>query len=224
MLERLEPSARESTGRVLAAHESERLRIAQELHDEVGQELTAVLLQLARRQARAPGRARPVRRRRPGRGPRDSRGRPQDRDRAPARDARRPGARERARGALRPLRAARGDARSRLGSPTLPQLTREAELVIYRVAQEALTNVARHSGAGAAELTLQPADGRVVLTVRDHGRGMASPSGCPATGIRGMRERAGLVGGRAQDRRSRAGAGDRGAARGADRVARDDRR
>ena len=54
MLARLEEERRESTRRVLAAHESERLRIAQELHDEVGQELTAVLLQLGRVQERLP--------------------------------------------------------------------------------------------------------------------------------------------------------------------------
>jgi two-component system sensor histidine kinase UhpB len=65
--------------------------------------------------------------------------------------------------------------------------------VIYRVAQEALTNVARHSGSRQAELSLQPADGRVVLTVRDAGRGL-EPEQAPGSGIRGMRERAGLVG------------------------------
>jgi len=44
MLARLQAERREATGRVLAAQEAERLRIAQELHDQVGQELTAVLL------------------------------------------------------------------------------------------------------------------------------------------------------------------------------------
>src|ERR1700722_5880724 len=48
MLDRLETERREATGRVLEAQESERLRIALELHDQVGQELTAVLLGLAR--------------------------------------------------------------------------------------------------------------------------------------------------------------------------------
>lgn len=54
MLARLEAERREATGRVLAGQEAERLRIAQELHDQVGQELTAVLLGLARVQARVP--------------------------------------------------------------------------------------------------------------------------------------------------------------------------
>jgi two-component system sensor histidine kinase UhpB len=52
MLARLEAERREATGRVLAGQEAERLRIAQELHDQIGQELTAVLLGLARVQAR----------------------------------------------------------------------------------------------------------------------------------------------------------------------------
>src|SRR5436190_2748899 len=54
MLSRLRAERREATARVLAGQEAERLRIAQELHDQVGQELTAVLLLLARLQARAP--------------------------------------------------------------------------------------------------------------------------------------------------------------------------
>src|SRR4029077_14067816 len=54
MLARLEAERRYSTGRVLAGQEAERLRIAQELHDQVGQELTAVLLVLSRLQARVP--------------------------------------------------------------------------------------------------------------------------------------------------------------------------
>jgi len=54
MLARLQSERREATGRVLAAQEAERLRIAQELHDQVGQELTAVVLLLSRVQSRAP--------------------------------------------------------------------------------------------------------------------------------------------------------------------------
>jgi two-component system sensor histidine kinase UhpB len=80
-------------------------------------------------------------------------------------------------------------------APDLAQLTPEIELVIYRVAQEALTNVARHSGGDHAELRLDSDDGRLVLTVRDQGQGL--PAGhAQGTGIRGMRERASLVGAR----------------------------
>src|SRR5438309_814839 len=75
----------------------------------------------------------------------------------------------------------------------LPALPPEAELVIYRVAQEALTNIARHSGSKRAELTLAANHGRVWLTVRDWGRGLDAHY-VPGSGIRGMRERAALLG------------------------------
>ncbi len=54
MLDRLEAERQESTSRALAAQEGERLRVAQELHDEIGQSLTAVLLDLARAERHAP--------------------------------------------------------------------------------------------------------------------------------------------------------------------------
>src|SRR6185312_2286577 len=57
-------------------------------------------------------------------------------------------------------------------TPDLPPLADATELALYRVAQEALTNVARHSGSKVAELSLGYAEGAVVLTVRDHGRGL----------------------------------------------------
>jgi two-component system, NarL family, sensor histidine kinase UhpB len=77
----------------------------------------------------------------------------------------------------------------------LPPLPREAELVIYRVAQESLTNVGRHAGAGNVELALESRDGGIRLRVRDDGRGLA-PTATPGQGMRGMTERAMLVGGR----------------------------
>jgi two-component system sensor histidine kinase UhpB len=75
----------------------------------------------------------------------------------------------------------------------LPPLTEEQELVVYRMAQEALTNVARHSGSPTARLVLGADDGRVSLEVIDRGRGLAG--GQPGTGVVGMRERANLVSG-----------------------------
>jgi two-component system sensor histidine kinase UhpB len=77
--------------------------------------------------------------------------------------------------------------------PGLPVLTPEAELVVYRVAQEALTNVARHSGVATAKLELAHRDDMLTLAVTDSGRGL-SPGHRPGTGIRGMSERAALIG------------------------------
>ena len=73
-------------------------------------------------------------------------------------------------------------------------LSEEQELVVYRVAQEALTNVARHARASNVELSLEQDQGEVTLRVRDDGRGLAPEALKSATGIRGMRERAMLIG------------------------------
>jgi two-component system sensor histidine kinase UhpB len=80
-----------------------------------------------------------------------------------------------------------------LEPPRLP-LSEEQELVIYRVAQEAMTNVARHAEASAVELRLERADDEVVLTVRDDGCGLPALAHTSSHGIRGMRERAMLIG------------------------------
>jgi two-component system, NarL family, sensor histidine kinase UhpB len=76
--------------------------------------------------------------------------------------------------------------------PKLPPLSGDAELVVYRVAQEALTNVVRHSGASRADLRLTRSERGVLLTVADDGRGMDGSA--EGGGIAGMRERALLVG------------------------------
>jgi two-component system sensor histidine kinase UhpB len=193
MLARLEAERRDATGRVLAGQEAERLRIAQELHDQVGQELTAVLLGLARVEARVPPELR------------GDVAEVQRAVRASLEDVRRIAIE------LRPealddlgLQSALAvlcerfterfglEVKQQLG-PQLPELSADAELVVYRVAQEALTNVARHSGAREAKLMLTPENGFVTLTVTDAGNGL--PEGhVPGTGIRGMRERAALIG------------------------------
>jgi two-component system sensor histidine kinase UhpB len=193
MLARLETERREATGRVLEAQESERLRIALELHDQVGQELTAVLLGLARVRSLLdePLRA----------DVEDI----QEAVRASLEDVRRIALE------LRPealddlglvsalaVLCERFAQRTGIGvsqrlDEHLPELGREEELVVYRVAQEALTNVARHSGADHAELRLATRDGDLTVTVSDRGRGLRT-GGEPGTGIRGMRERAALIG------------------------------
>jgi two-component system, NarL family, sensor histidine kinase UhpB len=193
MLARLHAERREATGRVLAGQEAERLRIAQELHDQVGQELTAVLLLLSRLHTRAPEELRAAVLE------------VQGSVRTSLEDIRRIAIELRPE-ALDDLGLASAlsvlcdrfaqrsglDVASRI-SDALPALEPSTELAIYRVAQEALTNAARHSGSGRAELSLHPRDGQVVLTVRDHGHGLADGRP-PGSGMRGMRERAALVG------------------------------
>jgi two-component system, NarL family, sensor histidine kinase UhpB len=193
MLVRLQAERRDATGRVLAGQEAERLRIAQELHDQVGQELTAVLLLLSRLATRAPDELR------------HAVLEVQSSVRTSLEDLRRIAIELRPEalddlglGSALSVLCDRFAQQSGLDvdcavSEVLPELAASTELVIYRVAQEALTNVARHSGSDRAELILQPQDSQIVLTVRDHGLGL--PAGDPSgSGIRGMRERAGLVG------------------------------
>ena len=76
---------------------------------------------------------------------------------------------------------------------SLPSLGEDAELVLYRVAQEALTNAVRHADASRIELALSSREGGVRLRVCDDGKGLDGAR--PGNGVRGMRERALLVGG-----------------------------
>ena len=76
------------------------------------------------------------------------------------------------------------------------QLRPEVELVVYRVAQEILTNVMRHADASEVLLALQPVDGALRLLVRDNGRGLPDGAAEPGAGLAGMAERAVHVGGR----------------------------
>ena len=77
----------------------------------------------------------------------------------------------------------------------MPLLSDEEQLVIYRVTQESLSNVAQHSGARHVDVELSFV-GRTVLRVRDDGFGFkTSQNGRTRLGVSGMRERALLVGG-----------------------------
>jgi two-component system sensor histidine kinase UhpB len=80
-------------------------------------------------------------------------------------------------------------------APDLAPIGPEAELVVYRVAQEALTNILRHSRSTQAAMTLESRNGLTTLTVRDCGVGLPVDH-APGTGIRGMHERAALIGAR----------------------------
>ena len=192
MLDRLEHERDDGMRRALEAQESERLRVAQELHDEVGQNLTAALLQLARVRRRAPADLRP--------------------ELAEAAETVRENLDELRRIAqrLRPqtldelgVASALEHFGARLSEQTglpierrfereLPVLGYDEELVIYRVAQEALTNVVRHADATGATVTLERGHDKLILRVSDDGCGL-SHVGDGAGGIRGMRERAALI-------------------------------
>jgi two-component system sensor histidine kinase UhpB len=193
MLDRLETERRESARRALAAQEAERLRVARELHDEVGQTLTAVAIQ-AERAAQDQGG-----------GAHDVLAELAHAVQGSLDDVRRI-ARE-----LRPealddlglinalialctrISAQSGIRVERRLDASLPSLGTDVELVIYRVAQESLTNVLRHADATDVVVSLGTRDRGVVLTVRDDGRGVSAPL-AEGTGIAGMRERAMLIG------------------------------
>jgi two-component system, NarL family, sensor histidine kinase UhpB len=196
MLDRLEHERRDSARRALLVQEAERRRIARELHDEVGQTLTGVMLQVEGLSGAIPEELRgqlDELRETARRGTEDVR-----------RIARqlRPEALEDLglQSALAALATAVGEQAHvqvvrHLASPRLP-LSEEQELVIYRVAQEAMTNVARHADAETVELRLERDDEHVALIVRDDGRGLPPTAESSSHGIRGMRERAMLIGAR----------------------------
>jgi two-component system sensor histidine kinase UhpB len=191
MLDRLEAERATSAARALSAQEAERHRIARELHDEVGQTLTAVLLELKRVADHAP----------PEVG--DQLRQVQETTRTSLDEIRRIARRLRP-GVLDELGLASAlkalateftgsglTVRLRLHND-LPDLGRNAELVVYRVAQESLTNTARHSGARRVDMTLRREADAVELHIRDDGHGLRGAA--EGAGIRGMRERALLIG------------------------------
>jgi two-component system sensor histidine kinase UhpB len=193
MLDRLEQERQESARRVLAAQEAERVGIARDLHDEVGQVLTGVLLQLNSIAEIAPE------------------------HRADLDEAR-----QSVRRALDEVRRISSELRpemlEHLGlvsaltelattfarvagvrvdrdfATSLPKIAPEVELAVYRIAQESLTNIVRHAEASRVTITLDSSHDSVVLRVVDDGRGFGADP-VEHGGLRSMRERALLVGG-----------------------------
>lgn len=205
MLDRLETERRESGYRALVAQEEERRRVALELHDEIGQQLTALVLQLDRMARRAPS------------------------DLGDELEGTTAGAKqtlEDVRGLARRLRpevldqlglvpalrnlcdrmAGTGLVVRRSLPASVPALSEDAELVIYRVTQESLTNTARHAGASEADVRLDVDRAELRLAVGDDGTGIGPEEpGASSGGLRWMRERALLIGGRLEVGRSPAG-------------------
>ena len=211
MLARLDQERRYRASAVIDAQESERARLARDLHDEVNQSLTGIMLRLSAIAADAD--------------PQTQRALQEVRDLT-----------EQAMGELlrlshdlRPmtlddlgLSAAlaarlkqlrrdtnlivRGDV-----APDLPSLSREQQTVLFRIAQEAISNVVQHANATTIVVVLRPyIDGRVMLRVSDDGRGIEPSRPTLAgertsSGLTGMRERALLVGGTLDLRSSHTG-------------------
>jgi two-component system sensor histidine kinase UhpB len=193
MLERLERERQASAHRVLSAQEAERRRIGRELHDEIGQRLTGILLHLQRTVAGAPAgmRAELVEAQELARSTLDEVGR--------LAWQLRPGilddlGLERALEALAETLEERApvrvDAHLEMGC-AIPDP--EAELAVYRIAQESLTNVARHARAARVELELLGDERVLSLSIVDDGCGL-SDLATEGSGIRGMRERAVALG------------------------------
>jgi signal transduction histidine kinase len=184
------------SARLVGAQEQERRRLARELHDELGQTLTGVVLELDGLARAAPPELQ------------DAVTEVREAARQSAEDVR-----DIARG-LRPQALDEFGLRSALITlatgfaehsglqvrhslaPDLPALAPEQDLAVYRVAQEGLTNVARHAEATGVLLALEVHNGHVVLRVRDDGRGIDDGAVHNAGGLGGMRERAMLIGGR----------------------------
>lgn len=192
MLERLEGERAASSARAILAQEGERRRIAQELHDEVGQSMTAVLLALKRASDEA---SEPLR---------GELQQAQEITRESLDEVRRlvrrlrPGVLDDL-GLVSAVTSLATEFATHTGlrvlrrfDPDLPELDHETELVFYRVAQESLTNAARHAEARCVEVSLRGGDGGVVLEVSDDGRGIGAAQ--EGAGLRGMRERALLIG------------------------------
>jgi two-component system sensor histidine kinase UhpB len=193
MIARLETERREAGRAAIRAQERERRRIAQDLHDEVNQALTAVSMRLQASIEHAP----------PG-----LRGELTETKRLSAQAMEellalahrlRPSVLD-DHGLLPALRSQIRDFSDQTGIRAslkargmMPQLTPEQQLVIYRVTQESLSNVAQHAGAHQVEVELSFI-GRTILRVSDDGRGFVD-SRNGGLGLSGMRERALLAGG-----------------------------
>jgi signal transduction histidine kinase len=190
--------ARDALRRVVEGQELERRRLARELHDETGQALTSILLGLKRvEEAKTKEDARAA--------AAELRGeivktlqsvrrlavelRPKALD-----DFGLVPALERLADAFSGDSGIAIDVQANLDEARLPA---EVETALYRIAQEALTNVAKHAGAGHVSVVVTRRDGAVTVVVEDDGRGFGATGGDgDGLGLVGMKERVGLLGGR----------------------------
>ncbi|RJX30462.1 MAG: PAS domain S-box protein [Desulfarculus sp.] len=198
-LQRAQEKLRRLSGSIMASQEKERNAIARELHDELGQVLTALRMDAvwlrrhlegadAKAQARAENMCAVI-----DQTISEVRG-IATRLRPPALDDL---------GLVDALEWHTAEFERRTGiacvftHAQVPPVGDTIAIAAYRVAQEALTNVARHSGASNVDVALRSDDGRLELSVVDNGAGFAAErlSEREGLGIAGMRERASLAGG-----------------------------
>jgi signal transduction histidine kinase len=188
--------ARDSLRRVVAGQELERRRLARELHDETGQALTSILLGLRSLEEFVDG----------------------SDERAAVADIRRlavetlqnvrrlavelrpkalddfglEAALERLTDTFREQTGLPVDLLSGLGDEQLPP---EVATALYRIVQEALTNVAKHAEAHTVSVVLTRKNARVALVIEDDGRGFDPEGPADGFGLQGMQERVDLLGG-----------------------------
>ena len=188
-------SLRQLSKRLLSVQEQERVRIAREVHDELGQALTAMKIDLQQLASRDEALHAPL----------GAIARTIDETvdlvRRIASDLRPTilddlGVTAALEQQLRRLRESTG-IRTTLTVSEEPELDMLTGVTLYRIAQEALANVVRHAQASAVEISLSVRDGTAVLEISDNGRGataeqIADPR---SLGLIGMRERADLLGG-----------------------------
>jgi len=193
MIIRLEAERRAAGRAAIEAQERERRRIAQDLHDEVNQALTAVTLRLQASIERAP-----VELRRELVETKRLSGQAMQELLTLARQLR-PAVLD-DHGLIPALHTQVEDFADQTGIRArfksrggAPQLTPEQQLVIYRVTQESLSNIAQHSQARRVDVELSFIGG-TVLRIKDDGKGFATPRD-GGLGLSGMRERALAVGG-----------------------------
>lgn len=182
--------------RAIEAQEAERARIARELHDEAGQELTALALQLRAMDDHVTDDA--------GRehlaAVRQALARTSTNLRALAIELRPSGLREHGLASAIERQAARLQESSGItidvAVSSLPNdLMEPFEVALFRVVQEALTNVARHSDATHASVIASLRDGRLRIVIEDDGIGFDPSRPTDRLGLAGIRERIQLVGG-----------------------------
>jgi PAS domain S-box-containing protein len=201
-LQEQQQELRRLSAQVLEAREEEKTRIARELHDELGQLLTALKMDLAWLRERLPP------------GDADAAQRAEQMGRVLDQTV---GSTRRISADLRPLMlddlglaeaanwlvgdfASRSGVRCEISMPgngELEGLDKSVATAIYRALQESLTNIARHAGARQAWVSVGADNGEIFFEVEDDGRGIA-PADLAKTrslGLKGMRERVNYLGG-----------------------------